>query len=190
MWSEESFVAGHAALDFLNTVGDTGKERAQSLITLPSQLISWVKATELADRIIFPDQTVTQETVDDLLRFREITYHALSDLCAGQGDGQAQRDLEYFLKDALQRARLDLSNAQVVWTVPESSSRYYQDSFALLVYELLQSSELHRLRQCERCTWFFLNMGRGRGRRWCSMATCGNRHKVEAHRQRFRQPVL
>ncbi|MEM7564550.1 MAG: CGNR zinc finger domain-containing protein [Pseudomonadota bacterium] len=30
-------------------------------------------------------------------------------------------------------------------------------------------------------------MGRGRGRRWCKMATCGNRHKVAAHRERLRK---
>lgn len=184
MWSEESFVAGHPALDFLNTVEDTGKTRTHSLIAEPAELLSWIRARGLAERIAAGRQSITQETVDDLLRFREIAYHALRDVCAGEGAGQARRDLEQSLKGALQRARLEFLAAPAVWTVPETSGHYYQDSFALLVHELLQSPDFSRLRHCERCTWLFLNTGRGRGRRWCSMATCGNRAKVAAHRRR------
>jgi predicted RNA-binding Zn ribbon-like protein len=37
---------------------------------------------------------------------------------------------------------------------------------------------------CPSCGWLFLDP-RGR-RRWCSMATCGNRAKVRAHAARAR----
>ncbi|MGW5195753.1 CGNR zinc finger domain-containing protein, partial [Kribbella sp. NPDC004138] len=38
------------------------------------------------------------------------------------------------------------------------------------------------VRTCPSCGWLFLDP-RGR-RRWCSMATCGNRAKVRAHAAR------
>jgi predicted RNA-binding Zn ribbon-like protein len=37
------------------------------------------------------------------------------------------------------------------------------------------------------CTLLFLDRTRGRARRWCSMAVCGNRAKQAAHRGRARQ---
>jgi predicted RNA-binding Zn ribbon-like protein len=36
------------------------------------------------------------------------------------------------------------------------------------------------------CTLFFTDHTRGRARRWCSMAICGNRAKQAAHRERLR----
>jgi len=43
---------------------------------------------------------------------------------------------------------------------------------------------VHTLEDLRTLLLVFINSGRGRGRRWCNMATCGNRHKVEAHRER------
>jgi predicted RNA-binding Zn ribbon-like protein len=37
-----------------------------------------------------------------------------------------------------------------------------------------------------RCVLFFRDDSRGRRRRWCSMAVCGNRMKVAAHARRRR----
>ena len=43
-----------------------------------------------------------------------------------------------------------------------------------------------RLRHCDNpeCTLVFYDTARNGTRRWCSMAACGNRHKVRSHRQR------
>ncbi|MFB8178968.1 CGNR zinc finger domain-containing protein [Streptomyces sp. NPDC055966] len=38
------------------------------------------------------------------------------------------------------------------------------------------------------CTLVFADHTRSRARRWCSMATCGNRAKQEAHRNRAKAP--
>ena len=55
------------------------------------------------------------------------------------------------------------------------------DGIALAVDELLRSPTIETVRECERCSWLFLSGGRGRPRRWCSMATCGNREKAARH---------
>jgi len=43
-----------------------------------------------------------------------------------------------------------------------------------------------RLKLCasEDCRWAYLDTSRSGGGRWCSMETCGNRHKTRAYRQR------
>lgn len=46
-----------------------------------------------------------------------------------------------------------------------------------------------RIRQCEheRCVLWFLDTSRNGTRRWCSMASCGNRAKAARHYRRARQ---
>ena len=53
---------------------------------------------------------------------------------------------------------------------------------------LLTSGRLARVRTCAdpRCGWMFVDPGRGPGRRWCSMASCGNRAKARRHYRRGR----
>ena len=52
--------------------------------------------------------------------------------------------------------------------------------------ELLATADFTQVKACEgpACTLLFLDTSRGRIRRWCSMAVCGNRAKQAAHRVR------
>ena len=57
--------------------------------------------------------------------------------------------------------------------------------------ELLTAERLKRVRVCEAtgsdgCGWLFLDQTRNHSRRWCSMATCGNKHKARRHYARVR----
>jgi predicted RNA-binding Zn ribbon-like protein len=53
---------------------------------------------------------------------------------------------------------------------------------------LLTSAKLARLRRCgnSTCYWLFLDETKNCSRRWCEMASCGNRMKVRRHRERQR----
>jgi predicted RNA-binding Zn ribbon-like protein len=55
--------------------------------------------------------------------------------------------------------------------------------------EILAEGAASRLRVCANpdCGLFFCDTSRTRKRRWCSMATCGNRHKVAAFAHRHVQ---
>jgi predicted RNA-binding Zn ribbon-like protein len=55
--------------------------------------------------------------------------------------------------------------------------------------ELICSADFSLVKKCERptCTLVFLDTTQGRARRWCSMASCGNRAKQEAHRKRSKK---
>ncbi|KJZ18449.1 hypothetical protein TW80_13445 [Loktanella sp. S4079] len=184
MWSSDNFVGGHMAVDFLNTVGDTDKSRSHNLIASPDALRDWLAASGCGDDGE-KSSAPSQDDVDSLVRFRELAHRVLSssmgNAIAESGDLQA---FEAQLKSSIGRAHLDLSVMPARWKTIGSNSHYWTDRFVLLVEGFLSSPEVAKLRQCERCSWFFLNSGRGRGRRWCNMSTCGNRHKVAAHRKR------
>ncbi|MBX3011607.1 MAG: CGNR zinc finger domain-containing protein [Caldilineaceae bacterium] len=53
--------------------------------------------------------------------------------------------------------------------------------------QLLTSDLLDRVKQCEDdrgCGFLFIDTSKNHSRRWCSMESCGNRAKVQRHRQR------
>jgi predicted RNA-binding Zn ribbon-like protein len=54
--------------------------------------------------------------------------------------------------------------------------------------DLVCQKDLTFVRKCEgpTCTLWFLDVSKSHGRRWCSMAVCGNRAKAAAHRARVR----
>ena len=55
--------------------------------------------------------------------------------------------------------------------------------------DLLTGARRARVRQCAnpRCLWLFLDDSKSGNRRWCSMASCGNRAKAHRHYARLRQ---
>lgn len=52
--------------------------------------------------------------------------------------------------------------------------------------QLLAEGDFNLVRKCESkdCSLWFYDRTKGHRRRWCSMAVCGNRHKVASFRQR------
>lgn len=56
------------------------------------------------------------------------------------------------------------------------------------IVELVAGGARDRLRTCanETCRWVFYDASRTGRRRWCEMATCGNRAKAARHRARHR----
>jgi predicted RNA-binding Zn ribbon-like protein len=59
---------------------------------------------------------------------------------------------------------------------------------ALSAAELLTSDRVDRVRECasETCSWLFLDGSRNRRRKWCDMASCGNRAKARRYYARHR----
>jgi predicted RNA-binding Zn ribbon-like protein len=55
--------------------------------------------------------------------------------------------------------------------------------------ELLSSESVDRVRECasSTCTWLFIDDSRNRRRRWCDMASCGNRAKARRYYERHRR---
>jgi predicted RNA-binding Zn ribbon-like protein len=71
------------------------------------------------------------------------------------------------------------------WHSPESLLLPIARSLA----DLVCTEDFTFVKACEgpSCTLLFVDRTRGRARRWCSMAVCGNRAKQAAHRERAQQ---
>jgi len=71
------------------------------------------------------------------------------------------------------------------WRSPEALLLPIGEALARLVC----AEDFSHVKACEgpACTLLFADHTRGRARRWCSMAICGNRAKQAAHRERIRK---
>jgi predicted RNA-binding Zn ribbon-like protein len=72
------------------------------------------------------------------------------------------------------------------WRTPDSLLLPIAETLARFV----STEDFSDVRACEgpSCTLLFVDHTRGKARRWCSMAICGNRAKQAAHRERARRP--
>ena len=71
------------------------------------------------------------------------------------------------------------------WRAPESLLLPIGEALARFVC----TEDFSHVKACEGhpCSLMFIDRTRGRARRWCSMAVCGNRAKQAAHRNRLKR---
>jgi predicted RNA-binding Zn ribbon-like protein len=71
------------------------------------------------------------------------------------------------------------------WRKPESLLAPIAEEIA----RFISSADFRYVKACpgQKCVLFFLDQTRRHGRRWCSMAVCGNRAKQEAHLARLKK---
>lgn len=187
-WRAADFVGGHPALDFLNTVADTGKSRHMNKLLDWPTTRRWAVHAELltaADIRRFEKSGPVDgaAALADLIDLRETAYRALSARTGrGAPDRGAMTSLTAHIQAALGCAALEPEGAGFRWRPDPASPHRWKDALALAFEDLLRGDDFARVRQCGRCTWFFIDRGRGAGRRWCDMRTCGNRAKAEAFR--------
>jgi predicted RNA-binding Zn ribbon-like protein len=173
--------AGHPALAFLNTVSSNGKSRDTDTFASGDALLVQLRAGGLKTACDPPGAG----QLHGVRVLREAAYGVCSAISAGR---PALREDTLLLETAIKSAVADAS------LVPGSSGPLLRpgpmggltDTLILSILDLLQSDNLSRLRECRGCTHLFIDHGRGPGRRWCSMARCGNRAKAQGFRDRRR----
>lgn len=171
---------GHPILHFLNTLSDDGKQRVTN---------SFAGAEGLRDVLVaaglVPRETATPGPgqMMALIALREAGYAVLSALAAGRKpDREEALTLETAIKSALQDSSLSFQPGGL--SLLPGPLGGIHDRLALALFDLLHGDDLGRICECATCTHLFLNQGRGPGRRWCSMARCGNRAKALSFRRR------
>jgi predicted RNA-binding Zn ribbon-like protein len=175
--------AGHPFLAFVNTVTDPGKTRRQDGFASGEDLLRALQAGGFTGCEDAPGQG----QLAGLRSLREASYGVLSALAAGRRPPREDAlAVELAIKSALTDAQLYFDGPMPEWRPGPLGGLH--DALALSLADLLRSDQLSRLRECRRCTQLFLDHGRGPGRRWCSMARCGNRAKAQNFRER-RSPV-
>lgn len=189
--TESSFIGGHRILDFVNTVEDQDKRRSLNALASWSSFIAWGEHSTMFNAgQVAALKSVTNQAQQNILlieieAIKEQLYQRFK-LLVDNCDVQplVEGDLQDRIKIAFANASLKKTAEKVCWVVDITKPDWIVDSLLLSAEQFLREEDLAKLRQCKRCTWLFLNSGRGRGRQWCSMKTCGNRAKSAAFRDK------
>lgn len=185
----EESVGGHPLLDFVNTCGGAGKERDVERMTDWHTALKWAHRhgvlTSTERRALDDERCDPAASLEALRDFRETTHAVLSAVANRKPvPSTAHARLRAYIAEAIQQADLQIvDGAPAQWhaALQRSESELLRDRLALAAYNLLSQASLASLRECGACTWLFLDLSRSKSRRWCSMATCGNRAKAQRH---------
>lgn len=182
--------AGHPALHLLNTAGGPTKERTVERLSTWADVLDFALAVGFVDAAESAALQVESAAADaalaDLRAQREALHGFLVAAVAGtepaRGDRErVTRDIRAAHRAATLSARLD----GPAWTVDVAvGPALIGHRFALATAALLAGPQRSQIAGCGRCSWFFLDPSPSRRRRWCSMATCGNRAKAARHHGR------
>lgn len=194
-WGPEDFVGGHVALDFTNTVGGFLRERVEQVETY-ADLLAWVRTAEVVDDaeaaalagLADADPDGAMAALEAARAQREALHRWLAAAASGvPGDDADRSRVADDVVAAHRAARLaaDPTNGPAwLTTVDDAGLALPARRLALATAALLAGEERRRVGLCGRCSWLFLDPSPSRRRRWCSMATCGNRAKAARHHAR------
>lgn len=175
VWIDDHFVGGHVALDFCNTVYRRTPEVGAELLDKPATFGRWLDKAALLARGAGP---VDDAMLTAAINLRSSLWAAFDAQRAGKG--LPSRVLADVLLHAQRGAKhVDVDHCGAVSaTAPAGATA----ALAVTALQLLLHPPTPGVRACDGCGWFFIDTSRGRRRRWCSMKTCGNDHKVARFR--------
>ncbi|RFU48578.1 CGNR zinc finger domain-containing protein [Paraburkholderia sp. DHOC27] len=197
------FIADTAGLDFLNSVATPVDEQVE-WISNGEGLLAWLDQAGLVPRAALEairTRSTPAELDDVAARARELREWFRGFVRAKKGRALVAADLRE-LEPLNQLLERDEQHAQIVADVASGvtafelrAQRRWQTAESLLMplvevlARLVCDEDFTQIKACEgaKCTLLFADHTRGHARRWCSMAMCGNRAKVAAHRKRAKE---
>lgn len=179
------FLADNLALDFINTAYGVG-EQHRDCLTDDASVLDWLRAAgQVADDFHEPAPPGLLELARQLRdSARSIVSGAMAGMPADTRviDGllEAGRPLTALQWNA------DVQGFQLVTRRRDGSPASLLEPVASALVSLVTHDRFEYVRQCEAhdCVLLFHDLTKSHRRRWCSMATCGNRMKVAAFRSR------
>lgn len=198
------FVADAAALDFLNSIA-TPVDEPVDWIDDGNGWLDWLKQSgwvedEILQRLQAQAMPGELETVAAQARSLREWFRGFVLKYKGQPlEASALKELDA-LNRLLERdekyTQITLQDGETPKLAWELKRRWRSpDSLLLPLGEVLaqfvSEEDFTNVKCCEgpSCTLMFVDHTRGRKRRWCSMAVCGNRAKAAAHRERQKKVI-
>lgn len=179
------FIAGHLALDFVNTVGYRADPvKVKDHLERAEDVYRWAEQSELPELAAFSaGPRLGSAALRQIRAVREQLFGLFHALANGQPiPAETLVQIGNALHECRARQRLAVDGTKVrwVWRGNARATDYLLFPVLDASVDLLTSSSRDQVRQCEdaHCGWVFLDRSNARKRRWCSMADCGNRNKV------------
>jgi len=190
-------VGEHLALDFLNTIAVPVETTTEWLVN-GVDLVDWLEhagaiRSTVANRFRPPGDRQALDEVASQARILREWWRGFLQKRAG-----APLDATDALADLMPLNRLlavhgsysqitaDTGTLSQHWISRASGPDLLLQPVISAMADLVCHEDLRLIRSCEGaiCTLMFLDRTKAHARRWCSMATCGNRAKAAAHRAR------
>ncbi|WP_373086510.1 CGNR zinc finger domain-containing protein [Sneathiella sp.] len=189
-------LGGRLALDFANSRERIGREldglaSFEDLLTFlkSHKLLHEDEASEL-HMFLFQNPTRCQQVVETILNLRAGFCQVLTDLAAGWPVNpdfleEINSRLEGF-KSYLRLEPTDSGGMELKTIIDEDGPEKLVFPILRDIADFLGSDHVEKTKTCasDDCNLYFINLSRNGRRRWCSMATCGNRAKVNAYLKR------
>lgn len=190
-----NLIGGRLCLDFANTADWHAGPHPRELLRDLASLKAWglragaLTEVEAGQAAAGEARSAEAEAVPaGVIDLREAIYRIFSAVAAGGRPAQADLDrLNAVLRQAAAHAELVPADSGYAWRWRGGGS------LDLLLWrvarsaaDLLTSPDLGRVRRCQdaMCGWLFLDTSKNQSRKWCTMASCGNRAKARRHYER------
>ncbi len=179
------FIAGHLALDFVNTVAYRADlEMREERLRTADDVLRWASEAGLHDSVAMKSSPrIGAAGLDRIRALREQLFEVFHAVASGAAlPADAVTCVGDAFNECSTKRRLVLVDGAVRWAWRSSarSADYLLYGVLGAATELLTADALRSVRQCAdaTCGWLFLDRSNARKRRWCSMADCGNRNKA------------
>jgi predicted RNA-binding Zn ribbon-like protein len=177
-------VGGHLALDLLNTVPIVGG-KAVDVFQNDGDVLNWLIENNIEDSAL--ELTYKQDEI--LITTRNLREMIRSLIAARKAGELLQLDgINSFLKQGASYIQLQETDGKLDVITHREIKSVHQllAPIAEAAVDILTQVNFDMVRKCEStdCVLWFYDRTKGHKRRWCSMAVCGNRHKVSSFRMR------
>jgi predicted RNA-binding Zn ribbon-like protein len=189
-WGPLDFVGGLTCLDFTNTGGGHTKVREVERIPTYGDVVNWslyaevLKGSEAKALLALAKARLKDANhgVRELHTFRESLHRLVSALVRGEAPADADfTRIRGTIAKAVAAAELARGETEFVWSV--DADRLGLGTViarvALSAHHMLSHENPAQLRQCERCTWLFIDRTKNQMRRFCRQDACGNKARAE-----------
>ncbi|WP_119269282.1 CGNR zinc finger domain-containing protein [Taklimakanibacter deserti] len=195
-----STVSEDLCLDYTHTVswrgGDAPIERLEDI----DDLLQWIEHNAGVEREVLrrigrwtrDNPEYAQALLDEAVTTRETIYRILSAIAEGKPvpDKDFAR-LTRAIAETPPRNALVRSDGRFGWRIAELRPVVAHLLAPVLwsAGDLILAADRRRIRRCanEECLWLFLDESKSGTRRWCDMASCGNRAKARRHYSKTKQ---
>lgn len=195
-----STVREDLCLDYTHTVSWRGSAAPIERLESFGDLLKWIerwggiepKALRQIGRWSGANADAAQDLLSEALRMRETIYRILSAIA--EGAAVPEKDFTLLTKAiaaAPARNALLHSDGFYGWRVAELQpvAPHLLAPVLWSTADLMVAADRRRIRRCanEECLWLFLDESKSGTRRWCDMASCGNRAKARRHYSKVKQ---
>ena len=190
VWGPLDLVGGLPCLDFANTAGGHTKIREVERIPTYQDMINWARYAQTlsgseARTALGLAKSKPQEAARQLHEthvFREALHRSVSAIAGGRPiESQDFAHVRSIITKAVAIAEIAGRDEAFVWSVDAGAAGLgiVLSRMALSAHDMLTREKPSQLRQCERCTWLFIDRTKNQKRRFCRQDACGNKARAE-----------